>query len=844
MKNMLKLMYVIAVFLLSMSLIGCGGDDDKDENGATNNTTNGNVEVKCGNDVKEDSNNEECDGEDFGGATCQSNNFDSGNLKCTAECKLDTSECEEAEELCGNGELDDGEDCDGDKLAGNTCEDESYDGGTLKCDDECKYDVSECTGAVVNNDANGSTGVCGDGFRDEGEECDQSDINDKKCEDMEGGFVGGELNCTTECKFDTSACMEAATIFLGQACLKDEECCADGVECPAGSCFTEINSSDDYNYGPAGGHCMETCDDNGLCSKSGGVGTCVEFSNGFTTCLVTCDPNSTDTTTAQCRAGYECSPLGSSEVGICIWGACDDDAQCTATGNCETGEESEDNGWCITPDEICDDGLDNDFDEKVDCSDSACTGEPACPKGEICGNNIDDDADTAVDCDDAECGQFGICTGELCTPPESAAITCGTSLTGESNDAEGSTNVINSAHCLDSDGSGAAAFQNEVGPEYAYKLTVTDSPKKVDLTIGNFTGDLDIYVIKETLGEYCDAHRGCFEFGGNGADTDEELRFTAYPGVTYYVVVDGFSGDVSTYDVLVECEDEKYEDCGNTTDDDEDELVDCEDPDCFGIDACNTESDCGNGQDDDLDGLVDCLDADDCTGTDDCKPGKGYWEWWNRTGDAEFDLEGKTLSFTVDAENTQGFSYAVTEDVTTFPVEAGTSDTTEDLVVEDDKNVEKTLPFTFTFQGEEFTTIYIMDNGYISFEKEEGVYPGPNAWNIYIKPRIGALWTDIYPPDGGKIVYDVFTDKVAITWDGVKNYGSADDTENVNKFQLVLNSNGNVDMTWLDVAPLSTLPSNVSGYVTLIGAVIGLPPAVTDFFTITPDENPDETPNE
>lgn len=47
---------------------------------------------------------------------------------------------------CGNGVIDDGEQCDGGNLGGFSCSDLGYSGGTLACDPvTCTYDASGCT---------------------------------------------------------------------------------------------------------------------------------------------------------------------------------------------------------------------------------------------------------------------------------------------------------------------------------------------------------------------------------------------------------------------------------------------------------------------------------------------------------------------------------------------------------------------------------------------------------------------------------------------------------------------------------------------------------------------------
>jgi hypothetical protein len=58
--------------------------------------------------------------------------------------------------VCGNGVIDDGEQCDGGNLGGFTCVDLGYSGGTLACDPvTCTYDASGC---VSDPDGGGTTG--------------------------------------------------------------------------------------------------------------------------------------------------------------------------------------------------------------------------------------------------------------------------------------------------------------------------------------------------------------------------------------------------------------------------------------------------------------------------------------------------------------------------------------------------------------------------------------------------------------------------------------------------------------------------------------------------------------
>lgn len=86
----------------------------------------------------------------------------------------------------------------------------------------------------------------------------------------------------------------------------------------------------------------------------------------------------------------------------------------------EMNRDSEDAG--IDP-PLCTDGIDNDYDGKIDCADEGCNKvEPMCPSMETncaligqtdcCKNLFDDDFDGPIDCDDADCAAANNCIPE------------------------------------------------------------------------------------------------------------------------------------------------------------------------------------------------------------------------------------------------------------------------------------------------------------------------------------------------------------------------------------------------------------------------------------------------
>ena len=160
--------------------------------GGTSTGTGGAAPV-CGNGDAEDA--EACDGADLKGQTCASLGFQGGTLACTAGCELSTSLCHD----CGDGNLDPGETCDGAQLNGASCASLGFDLGVLSCSSACDYDTAGCKLAA-----------CGDGAKNGAEECDGADLGGASCASL--GFVQGTLTCSPACSLDPSQCLDACDV--------------------------------------------------------------------------------------------------------------------------------------------------------------------------------------------------------------------------------------------------------------------------------------------------------------------------------------------------------------------------------------------------------------------------------------------------------------------------------------------------------------------------------------------------------------------------------------------------------------------------------------------------------
>ena len=188
--------------------------------------------------------------------------------------------------------------------------------------------------------------------------------------------------------------------------------------------------------------------------------------------------------------------------------------------------------------EDCSNGFDDDLDGLVDCDDTDCAADPACapPPVEDCANGVDDTGDGLVDCDDPSCAADPACQGGggpgACSP--SWTLTEG-ATDSWNNGGVGSTNAIALYNCIAWD---------ESGPEYTYSYTASgNGTATVELSVTgwmNFS-DLDVFVLDGSTAS-CDP-LNCVAYG------DSSASWAVTAGSTWYIVVDGFLGDTSDYDI-------------------------------------------------------------------------------------------------------------------------------------------------------------------------------------------------------------------------------------------------------------------------------------------------------
>ena len=155
------------------------------------------------------------------------------------------------------------------------------------------------------------------------------------------------------------------------------------------------------------------------------------------------------------------------------------------------------------------------------------------------------------------------------------------------------------------------------------------------------------------------------------------------------------------------------------------------------------------------------------------------------------DVSNQSFLFTPD--NSDGFYAMLHTTASALPTDPAGGAA---LMMSDDTYVQVTPTggVTVKLYGNSYSTFYVGSNGYVTLGSGDTSYTEGFATH-FSKPRIAALFDDLYPVTG-QVTWKQTTDRIAVTWLGVKEIN----TSSSNSFQIEMFFDGRIRITCLGIA--------------------------------------------
>ena len=297
------------------------------------------------------------------------------------------------------------------------------------------------------------------------------------------------------------------------------------------------------------------------------------------------------------------------------------DPDCSNAANCDEGNDTLYPNGCANVDGSSN-PIDDDGDGLANCADPDCAAAPNCDEGDTdtypggCTDSADNDGDGLTDCEDDDCALNLGCLGQGDTCADPFALEVGVPATYntvdfspvygiKSGDCPGDTfGAVGGGYGT---GSKDVVFSFTPTTSGKFHFSLTEDQENEGTGTGNFDNGIYITTDCEAIADSCIA-----AWETEIPPTPEEFTVPLEAGVTYFVIVDGWSSTTGSQEgqftlTLTEADNTLELICGDTVDDDTDGDTDCDDVDCFFDSDCIPEL-CTDGIDNDHDGLTDCED--------------------------------------------------------------------------------------------------------------------------------------------------------------------------------------------------------------------------------------------
>jgi hypothetical protein len=114
------------------------------------------------------------------------------------------------------------------------------------------------------------------------------------------------------------------------------------------------------------------------------------------------------------------------------------------------------------------------------------------------------------------------------------------------------------------------------------------------------------------------------------------------------------------------------------------------------------------------------------------------------------------------------------------------------LPLGDDDTIEVSLGFTFPYQGQDWTSVWVNSNGNLTFGSGDTDFSQTVAEFLADQPRIAPLWDDLNPNTGGQITVEGDDTSMTVSWIGVPEWFAT----GANTFSVTLSSDGSIEIVY------------------------------------------------
>jgi hypothetical protein len=114
------------------------------------------------------------------------------------------------------------------------------------------------------------------------------------------------------------------------------------------------------------------------------------------------------------------------------------------------------------------------------------------------------------------------------------------------------------------------------------------------------------------------------------------------------------------------------------------------------------------------------------------------------------------------------------------------------LSLGDDDTQQLALPFTFPFQGQDWTSVWVNSNGNLTFGSGDNDFSETVAEFRADQPRIAPLWDDLNPATGGQVTVEGDNASMTVNWIGVPEFFAS----GANTFSVTLSSDGSIEIVY------------------------------------------------